>query len=586
MIDNGTGAPRKIWIGVDIGGTFTDLVGVDDDGVIFTEKVLSSVHDYSEAIAEGISAILARSGIAASSVQEVVHATTVATNAILERKGARTGLITTAGFRDVLDIRHSRRPEMYNLGWQKPPVLVERYLRTEVRERVGSDGSLVTPFDPASAVEAITKLRKQGVESVAVCFINAFANSAHEKEMEKLIRQHMPDVSISVSSDVLPEAKEYERTSTTCVNAYIRPVVDRYLNSLVERLNVAGIDAPLLTMQSNGGIMSARTAAERPIHIVESGPAAGVIGAAQLAQQMGAAKAIAFDMGGTTAKAALIENGEVNLTVDLEVGAGLSAVSRLNKGGGYALSTPSVDVAEVGVGGGSIAWIDESGALRVGPHSAGSHPGPACYGRGGDRPTITDANLLLGYLNPDHLVGGALKLDRSRAEGVYGKDVAAPLGISNEEAAFGVRSIANAGMARAIRAVSTERGHDPRDAVLIAFGGNGPVHSVDLAQALGMSRVIIPPTPGVFSAFGLLQASIEHGYSRTVLSPFESSEISRFNKVVEELKVSAAQDIRDAGYHATDIEWRILLILRYRAQHRNSSSMPKRSNTATRSLQR
>lgn len=559
-------ASDRIWIGVDIGGTFTDLVGISGDGQIYTEKVLSSVHDYSEAIAAGIAAILERSKTGARAVQEVVHATTVATNAILEGKGARTGLITTAGFRDVLDIRRSRRPDMYNIAWQKPPVLVERYLRVEARERIGCSGDVVTPFDAVSATAAIAKLKAQNVESIAVCFINAFANAAHEKAMAELIKAQLPNVSVSLSSDVLPEAKEYERTSTTCINAYVRPVVERYLNNLVGRLRSVGVDAPLLTMQSNGGIISARTAAEKPIHIVESGPAAGVIGAARLAHQIGASKAIAFDMGGTTAKAALIEDGKVSLTVDLEVGAGLSAVSRLNKGGGYALSTPSVDVAEVGVGGGSIAWIDESKALRVGPHSAGAHPGPACYNLGGQRPTITDANLLLGYLNPHHLVGGALKLDRARAEAAYERDISKPLGISNAEAAFGVRSVANAAMARAIRAVSTERGHDPRDAVLIAFGGNGPVHSVDLARALGMSKVIIPPTPGVFSAFGLLQASIEHGYSRTVLAPFEPSEAERFDTVLVELKATAEQDIREAGYRTADITWRVQADLRYRSQ--------------------
>ena len=556
----------RIWIGVDIGGTFTDLVGIADDGRIYTEKVLSSVHDYSEAIATGISAILDRTGVASTAVQEVVHATTVATNAILEGKGARTGLITTAGFRDVLDIRRSRRPDMYNIGWTKPPVLVQRYLRREVKERIGSRGEEVTPFDPASAAAAIAKLKAQNVELIAVCLINSFANPAHEQELAAHIRAQFPGVSVSLSSEVLPEAKEYERTSTTCINAYVRPVVERYLNNLVGRLRSLGIEAPLLTMQSNGGIMSARTAAEKPIHIVELGPAAGVIGAARLARQIGASKAIAFDMGGTTAKAALIEDGEVNLTVDLEVGAGLSAVSRLNKGGGYALSTPSVDVAEVGVGGGSIAWIDETKALRVGPHSAGANPGPACYALGGEKPTITDANLLLGYLNPNHLVGGALRLDRARAEAAYARDVSKPLGISNAEAAFGVRSVANAAMARAIRAVSTERGRDPRDAVLIAFGGNGPVHSVDLARALGMSQVVIPPTPGVFSAFGLLQTSIEHGYSRTVLTAFEAIESERLNVVLIELKALAEQDIRDAGYRAATTDWRIHADLRYRSQ--------------------
>ncbi len=556
----------KLWVGVDIGGTFTDIVGLTSEGHILTEKVLSSVHDYSEAIALGVAQMLKRAELEAASVQEVVHATTVATNAILERKGARTGLITTAGFRDVLDIRHSRRPDMYNISWEKPPALVDRCLRLEARERVSSQGEVVTPLDSESARQAIAILKSEKVESVAICLINSFANAAHEQAIAALLRKEMPNVSISVSSEVLPEAKEYERTSTTCINAYVRPVMERYLNNLVDRLSADGIKAPLLTMQSNGGIMSAKSAAQKPIHIVESGPAAGVIGAARLAKEIGCSKAIAFDMGGTTAKAALIENGNINLTVNLEVGAGLSAVSRLNKGGGYALSTPSVDIAEVGIGGGSIAWLDESKALRVGPHSAGAKPGPACYALGGERPTITDANLLLGYLNPDYLVGGNLRLDRSRAEAAYKNNVAAALGVSIEEAAFGVRSVANAAMARGIRAVSTERGHDPRDAVLIAFGGNGPVHAADLARELGMSQVVIPATPGVFSAFGLLQASIEHGYSRTCMSIFSAENEDLYNSHLRALKAGAEKDIREAGYQQTAREWALQADLRYRSQ--------------------
>jgi 5-oxoprolinase (ATP-hydrolysing) len=559
-------ASEDLWIGVDIGGTFTDLVGIRVDGATFVEKVLSSVEDYSEAIEAGISAILRRAGGDPGCVREVVHGTTVATNAILEGKGARTGLITTQGFRDVLDIRRSRRPDMYSITWNKPPVLVERYLRQEVAERLDSRGTVVHPLDERSALAALDELRKHQVESVAVCLINSFANPAHERVLGEMIERHLPGISVSLSSDVMPEAGEYERTSTVCINAYVRPVVRHYLGNLSRRLTSIGIAAPLLTMQSNGGIMSARAAADRPIHIVESGPAAGVIGAAAMARRIGASKAIAFDMGGTTAKASLVEDGAVNLTVDLEVGAGLSAVSRLNKGGGYALSTPSVDVAEVGVGGGSIAWIDESGSIRVGPDSAGARPGPACYGLGGDKPTVTDANFLLGYLNPDHLVGGALALSRGPAKAAYARHVSQPLGISVEEAAFGVRSVANASMARAIRAISTERGRDPRDAVLIAFGGNGPVHAVDLARELGVRRVVIPPSPGVFSAFGLLETSIEHDYSRSCMRPFAAEELLSLLEILDDLKRTAQADIRDAGYHDGTVAWQAQADLRYRGQ--------------------
>ncbi len=557
---------RKIRIGVDIGGTFTDIVARREDGAIFIEKILSSVHDYSEAILEGLTRILRRANADPGDVEEVVHGTTVATNAILERKGAHTGLITTQGFRDVLDIRNSRRPEMYNINWIKPPALVERYLRLEVDERLDSEGRAIVALDEISAERAIAKLRKEGVESVAVCLLNSFVNPDHERRIGDLLRQALPEASVSLSCDVLPEAKEYERTSTTVINAYVRPVVERYLTGLAERLAKNGIRAPLLTMQSNGGIASAKSAMARPINIIESGPAAGVMGAVALGKRLGCSKIVTFDMGGTTAKAALVENGEIRFTTDLEVGAGLSAVSRLNKGGGYALSTPSVDVAEVGVGGGSIAWLDEGNAIRVGPQSSGALPGPVCYGLGGDRPTVTDANLVLGYLNPAALVGGDLKIDLAKARSVLERAIAKPLGISTEEAAYGVYAVANSGMTRAIRAISTERGRDPRDAVLIAFGGNGPVHACELARTLGMAKVIVPSAPGVFSAFGLLDTSVEHRYSHTHMKVLGADAIAGLNAALRDLKSTAEADIKGAGYGKVEVDWVYSADVRYRGQ--------------------
>lgn len=557
---------ESIRIGVDIGGTFTDIVARKDDGSVFIEKVLSSVQDYSEAIVEGVTRILKRAQVQPQDVQEVVHGTTVATNAILERKGAHTGLVTTHGFRDVLDVRNSRRPEMYNIEWKKPPALVGRYLRLEVDERLDAEGAEVRPLNLASVERAIDKLRKNEVESVAVCLINSFVNPAHERKVGEMIRKALPNVSVSLSCEVLPEAKEYERTSTTVINAYVRPVVERYLTRLTDRLASESIKAPLLTMQSNGGIASAKSAVERPINIVESGPAAGVMGAVALGKRGGHLKVITFDMGGTTAKAALVENGEIRLTSDLEVGAGLSAVSRLNKGGGYALSTPSVDVAEVGVGGGSIAWLDEGNAIRVGPQSSGAKPGPACYGLGGDKPTVTDANLVLGYLNQGALVGGALKVDVERARAVIDQDIATPLGVAVEEAAYGIIAVANSGMTRAIRSISTERGRDPRDAVLVAFGGNGPVHACELARTLGMGKVVVPPAPGVFSAFGLLDTSIEHSYSRTHMKVLDAESIDTLNAALAEIRASAEADIASAGYGQVDVQWLCGADVRYHGQ--------------------
>jgi N-methylhydantoinase A/oxoprolinase/acetone carboxylase beta subunit/N-methylhydantoinase B/oxoprolinase/acetone carboxylase alpha subunit len=553
-------------IGVDIGGTFTDIVGRRDDGVVFVEKVLSSVNDYSEAIVEGISRILGRAGVSPKDVREVVHGTTVATNAILERRGAHTALLTTRGFRDVLDIRNSRRPEMYNIDWVKPPVLVERYLRLEVDERLDAHGDVLQPLDLASVDTAIARLRRERVDSVAVCLLNAFANPDHERRVGARLRDALPGVSVSLSCEVLPEVKEYERTSTTVINAYVRPVVERYLRGLVGRLGERGIHAPLLTMQSNGGVASASSAMERPISIVESGPAAGVIGAVALGRRSGHGKLVTFDMGGTTAKAALVEDGEIRLTHDLEVGGGLSAVSRLNKGGGYALSTPSVDVAETGVGGGSIAWLDEGNAIRVGPQSAGARPGPVCYGLGGDRATVTDANLVLGYLNPGALVGGDLQIDIERARAVIRRDLAGPLGVSVEEAAYGVHLVANSGMTRAIRAISTERGRDPRDAVLVAFGGNGPVHACELARTLGMQKVVVPPAPGVFSAFGLLDTAVEHSYSHTHMRVLDQANLAGIHAAFSELRTRAEGDVAGAGYGSVAIEWLYSADVRYRGQ--------------------
>lgn len=556
----------SIRIGVDIGGTFTDIVACREDGSVFVEKVLSSVHDYSEAILEGVNRILRHADAAPGDVEEVVHGTTVATNAILERKGAHTGLITTRGFRDVLDIRNSRRPEMYNIEWVKPPALVDRYLRLEADERLDSEGRTVRALDSASVERAIGRLEKEKVESVAVCLLNSFVNPAHERRIGDLLREALPGVSVSLSCDVLPEAKEYERTSTTVINAYVRPVVERYLTGLSDRLAKNGIRAPLLTMQSNGGVASAKSAMARPINIVESGPAAGVMGAVALGKRLGYPKIVTFDMGGTTAKAALVENGEIRFTTDLEVGAGLSAVSRLNKGGGYALSTPSVDVAEVGVGGGSIAWLDEGNAIRVGPQSSGARPGPACYGLGGDSPTVTDANLVLGYLNPTALVGGDLKVDLAQARAVLDRDIAKPLGVSIEEAAYGVHAVANSGMTRAIRAISTERGRDPRDAVLVAFGGNGPVHACELARTLGMAKVIVPPAPGVFSAFGLLDTAVEHSYSHTHMKMVGPETIACLNAALRDLRATAEADVKGAGYGRVEIEWLYSSDVRYRGQ--------------------
>src|SRR6185503_11861997 len=362
--------------------------------------------------------------------------------------------LTTRGFRDVLEIGRIRTPDLFDLTWDKPVPLVERRRRLEVDERMGADGSVVHPLDPASVHAAVDRLVKDGVEVIAICFINSYVNPAHERETERLIRQRHPGLEVSASYRVLPEIKEYERTSTTVVNAYLLPIMRRYLDNLAEGLRGIGIQAPLLVIASNGGVVGARAAADKPVFCVQSGPSAGVAGAARLGRVTGAQNLLAFDMGGTTAKAWLVEDGRVSLTSEYEFREGISTPSRFIKAGGYMLKVPAIDIAEVGAGAGSIAWIDAGGLLRVGPESAGAAPGPACYAIGGTRPTVTDANVALGFLNPEYLAGGELKLDAARAEAAIREQVAGPLGLSVVEAAHGIREVANANMARAIRSVT------------------------------------------------------------------------------------------------------------------------------------
>ena len=505
----------KFRIGVDIGGTFTDIVFLDEAGQLHTRKVSSSVDNYARAIAEGIAEVFSSTDLEPQDVREVRHGTTVASNAILQLQGARVGLITTRGFRDVLEIRTLRMPRLYDLAWEKPPVLVERYLRQEVTERVAINGDVNTPIDLADAEASIRILIDEGAEAIAVCLINSFVNPSHEQAIKQIIERIAPGMPMSISSEVLPEIREYERTSTTVINAYVLPVVGAYLAALRNDLNAAKVTSPLLLMQSNGGLTTDEVARRLPMHIVESGPAGGVVGAQAVAEKMGLQDLITFDMGGTTAKASLIADGQVSRAQDMQVGGGIMQGSRLLTGGGYALKVPAIDLAEVGAGGGSIIWIDAGGAIQVGPKSAGAVPGPVCYDQGGETATVTDANLLLGYINPERLVGGAVKLNAELARKNFTDTVAKPLGMEAEQAALGAHRIAAATMIRAIKSVSSERGRDPRGYAIFAFGGNGPLFAASMAQEIGISKIIVPPSPGLFSAFGLLYADVEHHYSRT-----------------------------------------------------------------------
>jgi N-methylhydantoinase A len=540
--------PGGCRVGVDIGGTFTDIVVVTSDGVCLTKKVSSTPSNFALGIANGLGELLAEHNLAAHDVEEIIHATTVATNAIIEHKGAKTALLTTRGFRDVLEFRRGRIPDLYNLFYTPPPPLVERRLRLEVDERTGAKGEVVVPLDEASVIAAVDRLRLDGVEAVAVVLLHSYQNPAHERRVGEILRDHLPGIHVSLSADVLPEIREYERTSTTVINAYIGPLVKDYFASLQEQLGAMQISARLLTMQSNGGIMSAEETRERPVAIVESGPAAGVIGAHRIAQRAGFDNVIAFDMGGTTAKASMIENGEFSRSTETEVGGGPSLASRLIRGRGYALNFPVLDIAEVGAGGGSLAWLDRGAFLKVGPKSAGAVPGPVCYGAGGEDPTVTDANVVLGFINPNSLAGGAIKVRTDLAEAAINERVALPLGLTLLDAARGIYTVANESMIRAIKAISTHRGRDPRDFALLAFGGSGPIHAVELARALEMKTVIVPPSPGLLSAVGLLEADMEYHCVQTYLASTIDLDPSGVAEVYDGLEVRAREVLtRDAA---------------------------------------
>ncbi len=527
-------------VAVDIGGTFTDIVVMGRDGVLHESKVSTTPDDPSRAVVSGLAVLLNELGIAPGTVAEVLHGTTVGSNTILQRSGARTGLITTRGFRDVLEIGRIRMPDMFDLTWDKPKPLVARRHRLEVGERIAADGAIVHALDEADVVAAGEQLAGAGIEAVAICLINSYRNPVHEQRVEAILRARFPGLLVTASYAVLPEMKEYERTSTTVVNAYLLVAMRAYLRNLESGLRSIDIRAPIRVITSNGGMLAADTACEKPVFVVASGPAGGVIGAARLGAARGERDLVVFDMGGTTAKAVIIEDGRPSMTSEYEFRDGISTSSRFVKAGGYMLKVPAIDIAEVGAGGGSLAGIDQGGLLKVGPESAGASPGPACYGLGNARPTVTDANVVLGFINPRALAGGRLAIDGSLSEQAIRLHVASPLGLGVTEAAHGIRAVANAAMARAIRAVTVERGRDPRDLTLVAIGGNGGIHAPDVARDLGIRRVVVPPLAGVFSAVGMLASDLEHVTLKTVTRRIDELTAADLARIKDEL----AADVR------------------------------------------
>ncbi|MGE0797250.1 MAG: hydantoinase/oxoprolinase family protein [Lautropia sp.] len=484
-------------IGIDVGGTFTDIVLVDDSaGSIWSTKVPTTPADRVVGAMHGFERILALSGRRADQVGFIGHGTTMATNMIVEAKGACTALVTTAGFRDVLELRRvSRhdRADLYDLQFDDPVPLVERRWRLEVPERMLHDGRVETALDVAALRTVADRIASSDIEAVAVCFLHSYANPAHERQALALLRQLLPDRFVTASHEVNPEIQEYERTSSTVINALLGPVCGRYVRGFDARLREAGFRGELVFMQSNGGLASIDMVAARPIVLLESGPAGGVSAAVRNCEQSGIPGVILGDMGGTTFDVSLIQGGRPEIRTQ-----GLLHT--------HAVRVPTIDIDSIGAGGGSIAWIDSGGGVRIGPESAGADPGPACYGRGGTRPTVTDCNLLLGYVDPESFLGGEFRLDAKAAERAVEQHLARPLGVSAVEAAWTVRAVANALMAQAMRIMTVERGHDPRELAYMCYGGAGPVHAVDLARELEIRQVIVPPLPGLFSAFGMIVA--------------------------------------------------------------------------------
>lgn len=528
-------------IGADIGGTFTDLVIVDDAGSLFRiAKVLTTPAAPDAAVEAGIREVLGTAGVAAAGVAHVVHGTTLFTNALIERKGARTALITTRGFRDAIEIGREHRYDMYDLLMERPAPLAPRHLRFELNERVLADGSVHQPLDPDEVKGLIATLAAEGIEAVAVCLLHSYRNPAHEAVVGELIRAQAPGITCALSSEVVAEIREYDRTSTTLTNVYVQGLAARYLRSLEQRLRTVGIEGALFVMQSNGGVCDVDTACRFPVRLIESGPAAGALAAAHYGQLIGCPNLLSFDMGGTTAKAALIENGAPLIAAEFEV----DRQYRFKKGSGLPVKVPVIEMIEIGAGGGSIARIDSLGRLTVGPDSAGADPGPACYAQGGEAPCVTDADLVLGYLDPAFFLGGGMRLDRDAAARAIEQRVGRPLGIDLTRSAWGIHQLVNENMASAARIHAVERGKDIERFPLFAFGGAGLVHAWRIARILRCPSVVYPLAAGVMSAVGFLSAPLAFDFVRTLPGPLEAMDWHAVNTALRAMEQGGAEVLR------------------------------------------
>lgn len=539
-------------VAVDTGGTFTDVMMFDTaSGQIETVKVPSTPENPDQAVVQGVTALSA----SPSTLSFLGHGTTVAINTLVQRKGVKTGLITTPGFRDVLEIQRTNRPDMYNLFYRKPAPLVPRNLRLEVTERILADGSVQTPLDLASLHQAVETLCAEGITALAICFLNSYINPAHEDAAAAYVRAHFPALAVSVSTEIAREWREYERTSTVALNAYLTPSVRTYLSRLDEEMGSVGYGHHVLITRSDGGLTLSRSAAEQPATMLMSGPAGGVLGAAEYGRVTGFPNLITFDIGGTTCDVSLIKDGEP-----------LRVRDRLVEG--YPVLAPFIDIYSIGAGGGTIAWADQARMLRVGPHSAGAQPGPACYDRGGEQPTVTDAYVLLGMIDPDAFLGGQMPLRRDRAEAVFAK-LAAAVEMDLHTCAHGTLTILDHAMTAALRVVSVERGHDPRDFALMAFGGAGALHLGSLARELGIRQGIVPRYPSLFSAWGILAANLRHAYTQTVNRRSDEVDAARLGGIVEDLRSQGATQLAADGVGADNISFAVSMDMRYLGQEHN-----------------
>ncbi len=550
-------------VGIDIGGTFTDIVLLDRDTKRYrVHKLLTSSSDPSESVIVGVREILEAADVDVAQLDYVVHGTTLTANTIIQRHGARTALLVTEGFEDIIEIRKEQRYDVYDLFSKFPEPLVPAEFRIPVRERMMSDGQPLIVLDQESLREQVRRLKTLAPESVAICFLHSYANPIHEQIARQIVAEELPDISTSVSSEIVPRAGEYDRFSTTVANAYVQPVMSRYLERLQEQLLVLGCRGELYLMLSDGGMATIETARSFPVRLFESGPAAGITATARLSNQVNGRRLIAFDMGGTTAKICIVDDGAPLMTWDLEV----DRAHRFSRGSGLPLRIPSIEMIEIGAGGGSLASVNELGLLKVGPMSAGSSPGPSCYGRGGDRPTVTDALLTLGFLNPDYFLGGRLALDPGKAEDAIDRAIAMPMELSIDDAALGIYRIACGQMAEAMRVHLAERGKDPRRYALVAFGGAGPVHACEVARALKIPRVVVPPAAGIISACGLLMAPLAFGVAHSSPQPLAQVDPSATDLKFERLTEQAKSVLSQAGVRHEQMQVTRFMDLKYVGQ--------------------